>query len=393
MSLSRVDPDRMDEVGFKERLADKLIRAFAAVALLAYIPSAYLSWRAEVWSILVVDSFALLVTALLVLKPALPYALKVGVLLAISYGLGFSLLLATGPFGAGHLYLFLFVVLAGLFGSMRPLIAANLLCLAGYAAFILIAAGTRPAWAVDLRATMVVATNAVVIGALLSVATNYLVRRYAEAASAERRLRHLREDMLKEIDHRVKNNFQMISSLVSLRARPGVEPSEALSHIKEGLSAIALVYKHLDRSEVLYTLKADLFLSSLFERFAAVYPELRFDYEWVGPELMVESDAGIDLGLMIDEIVVNAVKHAFPEGEGGRIFLRARADASTRRLSISVGDDGKREGGETPPSVGGQGKKIIAALAQHLDADMKLDTSRGYVYSFDLTLPNPDPGV
>jgi two-component sensor histidine kinase len=383
------DAEPSEEGGSKERLADLLIRVCSVVALLAYVPSAYLSWREGLWFILAVDSFAFLLVIFLALRPSLPYALKVGALLAISYCLGLALLFVTGPFGAGHLYVFFFVILAGLFGSVPQLVAANLLSVLGYACFVLVTARLHPAWVREVGPVVVVSANAALIGAVLSAAANFLVRRYAEAASAERRLRLLRESMLNEIDHRVKNNLQMITSLVSLRSRPELDPRAALEGIKGSLSAIALVYKLLDREEMPYSLGAKRFLDTLFERFRGIYPEMSFDFDWQGPELAVDSNVGIDLGLIVDEIVVNSVKHAFAEGAAGRIFLRASVEAGTRALSLTVGDEGPGTRGAAAEGKEGQGRKIIGALAKHLDARMRLETSPSFVYSFELVLPEP----
>jgi two-component sensor histidine kinase len=237
----------------------------------------------------------------------------------------------------------------------------------------------------------VISANAVMLGAVLSAAANYLVRRYAAAAEAERHLRRLRETMLREIDHRVKNNLQMISSLVSLRSRPGSDPAEALGDIRESLAAISLVHQLLDRENARYSLKAGRFLKALFERFGSTYPDVAFEFEWKGPDFEVDSDIGIDLGVMINEIVVNSIKHAFRaavDGKGGRVFLGASTEAGTRKLSLLVGDGGSS--GDPSPAAsggGGQGRKIIDALARHLDAEMSVDTSRGFVYRFELLLP------
>jgi two-component sensor histidine kinase len=388
-----------DESGTKASLAELLIRVCAIIAVLAYFPSAYLSWREKLWVVLAADTAAFIYIVLLALLRALPYKLKVASIFAISYGLGVMLLLTTGPFGAGHLYLFCFVVLVGLFGGTRLLVAANLLCAASYGLYALFAERAHPAWAQGAASVLVISANAVMLGAVLSAAANYLVRRYSAAAAAERRLRQLRETMLREIDHRVKNNLQMISSLVSLRSRSGSDPAEALGDIRESLATISLVHQLLDRENVSYSLKAGRFLKALFDRFGSIYPDVAFEYEWKGSDIEVDSDIGIDLGVMINEIVANSIKHAFrasPEGRRGLVFLRAAAEEGTRKLSLVLGDDGGGLTDDTgraadgPSAQGGQGRKIIDALARHLDAEMSVDTSRGFVYHIELRFPELD---
>ena len=389
MSDSGPDADPTDE-GSKERLADLLIRVCAVLGGLAYVPSAYLSWREGFWFILGIDSAALLYILFLALRPSLPFGLKIVSLVAVSYGMGLALLLVTGPFGAGHLYLFCFVVLVGLFGSVRLLVAANLLCAASYAAFAVFAARVHHSWAQGVESVVVISVNAVLLGAVLSAAANYLINRYAKVAAAERGLRRLRETMLREIDHRVKNNLQMLSSLVSLRSRAGADPATALDGIRGSLSAISLAHQLLDRQEARYSLKAGRFLEALFGRFGSTYRGLAFKYGWSGPEIEVDSDVGIDLGLMINEIVLNSVKHAFVDGKDGKIFLEVTASAESRRAAVVVGDDGigsAPDKGLSGAPGAGQGLKIIDALARHLDAKMSVDTSKGFVYRFELLFP------
>jgi two-component sensor histidine kinase len=385
------DKDPTDEGGTKERLADLLIRVCAIVGGLAYVPSAYLAWRERLWLIFAADSLALLIILALALLPSIPYRLKISSILSMSYGLGVVLLAVVGPFGAGYLYLFCFVVLAGLFENLKRLAAANLLCAASYALFAFYAASGRPPWAQGVGSVIVISANALMIGAVLSAAANYLVGRYAATAAAERRLRRLRETMLREIDHRVKNNLQMLSSLVSLRSRPGADPATALTGIRESLSAIALVHQLLDREEAHYSLKAGRYLEALFSRFGSTYPGISFEYEWKGPEIEVDGDVGLDLGVMINEIVVNSIKHAFGDRPGGKIFLRASSEADARRVTLIVGDDGKgAKAGPAPAVGGGQGRKIIDALARHLGAETKVDDSDGFVYRFELRFPEMD---
>jgi two-component sensor histidine kinase len=111
---------------------------------------------------------------------------------------------------------------------------------------------------------------------------------------------------------------------------------------------------------------------------------MAFEYEWKGHDIDVDGDVGIDLGMMVNEIVTNSVKHAYAGRGGGRVFLSAVA-RGPRKLSLAVGDEG--EGGGTGEE--GKGRKIIAALAKHLGASMSLDRSRGWVYRFELELPEP----
>jgi two-component sensor histidine kinase len=391
-------PPLQDEGKSRERLADLLIKICAILGGLAYLPSAYLSLRASQWLVLGVDTLAFLLFLLLAFKPSLPYKVKLGALLGASYALGIVLLAMLGPVGAGPIYLFCFVILAGLFGTAKVLVAANILVAASYAGAALAAALGLLGWAKGPGTVAVLGANAALIGAVLSAAAHNLISGYAATAAAEARLRRLREMMLREIDHRVKNNLQMITSLVSLRARSSADPAKSLQNIQDSLSAIVLVHQLLDREGSHYRLKVKRFLSALFERFGASYPELRFEFGWDGPEMEVDSQVGIDLGVMVNEIATNSIKHAFVGRRGGNIFLKVEAEGRSRVLSMLVGDDGAPEGGGAWPESpeggsgqsAGQGRQIVDALAKRFAAKMSLDRSKGFVYRFELSLPEAE---
>ena len=363
-------------------------------ALVAYVPSAYLSIRQELWSVFAADSFSCVYVAVLALAPGLPYKFKVTSLLVISYTLGLLLLVRTGPFGAGHLFIFAFVFLVALFGDLMAMIAANALALLTHAGIAVASALRLVAWPQRPDSVIVISANFALVSLVLSFAANYLIRGYAAAAAEEGRLRRMLELMLREIEHRVKNNLQVIASIVNLKTRPSVDPRQSIEDIKESLSAISVVQKLLYRREAFYLVDLEELLRSLVDMFSEIYKEMKFGFDWEGRAAELDGDRAVSLGIMCNEIIMNSIKHAYPSGKGGRVSVKGGYIGEGSRLAIEIADEGV---GLAPgsPAAASQGLSIIAALARQLGAAMERSGPPGLRYRFlmDLGKPIPDLGT
>jgi PAS domain S-box-containing protein len=152
-----------------------------------------------------------------------------------------------------------------------------------------------------------------------------------------------KELLLQEIHHRVKNNLQVISSLLSLQSRHINDP-EALEIFKESrkrVSSIALVHEKLYQSkdmasinfaDYIETLAKDIFNFSIN---SAQNIKLNLDLE----KLCLNIETAIPCGLIINELLTNSLKHAFPEGHNGEIYLGFHGE-NNGRITITVADDG-----------------------------------------------------
>ena len=145
----------------------------------------------------------------------------------------------------------------------------------------------------------------------------------------------------REIHHRVKNSLQVIASILRLQMRrePSTEAQQALSGAIQRILGLVQVHELLsndDRSEVpLRELLARL-LALNTEHFLmpgqVIHPSVE------GPELSVDAVAAQSIGIIVNELIVNALKHAFSGAEEGRLVARARLGEG--RLEIEVADDG-----------------------------------------------------
>ena len=217
-----------------------------------------------------------------------------------------------------------------------------------------------------------------------------ILRDITERKREEERLKSsLREKevLLKEIHHRVKNNLQIISSLLNLQSGHIRDP-RALEVFKEGqgrVRSMALIHEKLYQSDDLARVDFHEYISNL-----AAYLFRSYEVNSGAVTLNVESedvllgvDTAIPCGLIINELVSNSLKHAFPGGAGGSINIRLRP-AGAERLTLAVSDDGV---GLPPdfdvrntPSLGLQ---LVNTLARRLGGEVEV--ARGAGAEFKIT--------
>ncbi len=170
-----------------------------------------------------------------------------------------------------------------------------------------------------------------------------VVRDVTERKHFEKQALEAREMHLKEVHHRVKNNLQVISSLLYLQSAHTSDTKvlELLTESRNRVNSIALIHEKLYRSEGLVRLDFGPYVSdlvaSLFGAYGVNGDRLRARTQING--VMLEVDTAIPLGLIINELVSNALKHAFPEGSSGEVWIDLE-QVSHRQFSLCVGDDG-----------------------------------------------------
>jgi two-component sensor histidine kinase len=188
-----------------------------------------------------------------------------------------------------------------------------------------------------------------------------------------------REVLLQEIHHRVKNNLQVISSLINMQVRRLEEGAsrDALTECQARVYTIALIHETLyesrDYCEMPFSDYVRSLATSVFQ--LAGSPELislRLELEPV----TLPVDRAIPCGLILNELIVNALKHAFPDGRSGSIRVQLQRRDS-RRVALVVGDDGigVREAG--PASGGELGMQLVHTLAQQIHADLSVKHAAG----------------
>ncbi|MBI5380647.1 MAG: PAS domain S-box protein [Opitutae bacterium] len=176
--------------------------------------------------------------------------------------------------------------------------------------------------------------------------------------------------LLKEVHHRVKNNLQIVISLLNLQTgqTDNAAAQATLRDTQNRVRSMALLHEALYRCDNLARINFPAYVESLcahlFRSFGLAAGRLQLSLQVA--EVALNLDQAVPCGLIVNELVSNAIKHAFPEGRAGRITVELTADAD-RRIALQVTDDGI---GFAPPSEDAiartLGLQLVINLARQL---------------------------
>ncbi len=197
------------------------------------------------------------------------------------------------------------------------------------------------------------------------------------AAESLRRNLEEKELLLREIHHRVKNNLQVVTSLLGLQALKlgNTAAAAALADSQQRINSIALVHEHLYRSEGLAGVEFRTYLEQLTDMLLSTHGErarrvqLKLDVE-AEP---LDIDLAVPLGLVVNELVGNALKHAFPNDRTGQVRVELKATASGG-WRLAVEDNGIGFDAQTSNTPSTLGVKLVRSLARQLDAEVSWQT-------------------
>jgi two-component sensor histidine kinase len=173
--------------------------------------------------------------------------------------------------------------------------------------------------------------------------------------------------LLQEVQHRVANSLQIIASLLMQSARR-VQSEEARGHLHDAhhrVMSIAAVQRHLAASDLGDVVLRPYFVQ-LCESLGAsmIYDPKRLSIAVTVDESVVDTNVSVSLGLIITELVINALKHAFPNNQAGGIAVDYRSDGPNWTLSVRDNGIGMPTGAEKAKP--GLGTGIVEALSKQL---------------------------
>jgi len=217
----------------------------------------------------------------------------------------------------------------------------------------------------------------------LSKANEALEEENAQRLEAEGKLRGSYDEkviLLKEIHHRVKNNLQIIASLLNLQSRY-IKDEPTIAAIRESqnrIRAMALVHEKLYRADDIAHISLNDYIQFLGTGLFQFY-----DARTRGIQLMLEIhdvdvdiNSAIPLGLIINELISNSLKYAFPEGKHGEIAIRVQKDGST--LTILFTDNGIGIPGDLDwQNTQSLGLRLVNTLVDQMNGTIVLDRSAG----------------
>ena len=192
-----------------------------------------------------------------------------------------------------------------------------------------------------------------------------------------------RETLLKEIHHRVKNNMQVVSSLLSLQAAQATEPEtiEMLNESQRQIRSMALIHEKLYRSGSLAEIDFGDYVESLIGELLRMYNvplgviTITTDIE----NVQLGVDTAIPCALIINELVSNSLKYAFPDGRtGGVTVALQRANGA---YTLTVADDGVGFPADVDfRATDSLGMQLVVTLVNQLEGTITLDRTKGTTF-------------
>jgi two-component sensor histidine kinase len=221
---------------------------------------------------------------------------------------------------------------------------------------------------------------ALVIG---SVITARLVRRtQATSRSLAAAVEH-NEVLFREIHHRVKNNLQSVASLLQMQPIP----REIKINMGQRIAAMSAVHEHIYRSNDFATVRVKSYLETLIGTLRSGHDpgvEVIEDID----DVAVDKDAATPLGLIVNEVVSNAFKHAFTDGRKGRVVISLKRQSATA-ARLAVEDNGPGFDPHAPTK--GIGRRLIEALTTQLGGNAGYEPVEGGGSRFTMTFPLASP--
>jgi two-component system, sensor histidine kinase PdtaS len=195
-----------------------------------------------------------------------------------------------------------------------------------------------------------------------------------------------KELLIREVHHRVKNNLQMVSSLLSLQSRQTSDEyaKSALNESKTRIHAMGLIHQHLYNDDLQTGVPVHTYLQELLKGLTAQTSK-SIQYQLECPFITLDVETVIPIGLIINELVTNSIKHAFPQTEHGQLFLSLTE--STNGLEILYKDNGNViTNHEQLNKSNSFGMQMIRLFAKKLNATFTLEHQNGIKTVF--VIPN-----
>jgi len=188
-----------------------------------------------------------------------------------------------------------------------------------------------------------------------------------------------KDTLLREIHHRVKNNLQLVSSLLTLQSR-SITDKSAIAAINDGkarVRSMALIHQNLYNRENLTGISVKQYIQKLCSEIFNTYNilEERITLELDIQELELDVDTVVPLGLIINELLTNSLKYAFPNNQSG--WIRIKLNEIEGKLDFELKDNGVGMEKEHFEESSSFGNRLIKILTEQLDGELSLNLEKG----------------
>ncbi|MCF8272570.1 MAG: tetratricopeptide repeat protein [Flavobacteriaceae bacterium] len=196
------------------------------------------------------------------------------------------------------------------------------------------------------------------------------------------------ELLLKEIHHRVKNNLELVKSLISLQSAQ-LEDSvtkDAMIASQNRVQSMGIIHQKLYQGDNLGSIEMKDYFLNLGEGILDTFnADDKVKIECAMDHLELDVDTAVPIGLIVNELLTNALKYAFPDDSKGNISISlSKSNSETLTLNVSDNGIGKIKG--LAPKGTGFGSQLVQLLTQQLNGEMKEDNQNGTSVSFHFKL-------
>ena len=198
----------------------------------------------------------------------------------------------------------------------------------------------------------------------------------ADGRSGEERVRE-KDTLLRELQHRVKNNLQMITALIRLETRNATEPDQKrFERLAGRVDALAILYQALSADEQKDEVDLGVYLSQIASAVMSSHAVEGIRLDMKVDTYPVSINVAMPTGLVVNELLTNSLKHAFQGREGGTITLHSVVNGDGCRVTVADDGVGLPEG-ETWPKPGKLGALIARSLTENAKAEFNVTSSPG----------------
>jgi two-component sensor histidine kinase len=195
-----------------------------------------------------------------------------------------------------------------------------------------------------------------------------------------------KEMLIKEVHHRVKNNLQLILSMIRLQDDAKGDIADFKSAMESRVGSMALVHEMLYKKDTQEEVELSGYVRKIVELILGGNEGIqgvRVDFEM--EELRVPHDRAVPFGLLVNELVMNALKHGVRKDTGGRLTVRLRREQAMAEVAVSDDGPGLPENFD-PTECQGLGLKLADALATQLKGKLRWENAPGARFSVKFPL-------
>jgi len=240
----------------------------------------------------------------------------------------------------------------------------------------------------NFTTTPVVDSSGNIIGAVS------IVRDITEQIKNEDKIKNLlieKELILKEVHHRVKNNMMLVSSLLGLQAQytDDKKVKEMFNESRDRIKAMQIVYDKLFNSENIMSVDLDRFLTDIVISLLNTYEvnKDKIDLKLEIENIKTEAGKAIHFGIIINELVTNSIKYAFPENKNGIIKINLFKDLYSNMFILIIADNGAGIASEFDiNNTKSFGMILVSNLVKQMNGTIELKKENGTVFNMAFPL-------